>query len=503
MRRRFLIWLLVAAVLPGCTRGSMPGGEEGEPKKEELGIFISCPGAPLTRADAGQSPASSDEYAVHTLQVWLFTSDGHEPLYYFSLSNTEQLPEPGRTRRYAVPVDEDFTRRDPLPAIDVFALANGASVGCALDGNATWNEVNDAWFIGDEWFGVATPVQTVNPTLGLPMSGVQRGMSLTLSETGLALNAEKTVEMVRAVSKIRYVFCRMTDDDDPDGEKVSIQEITLNGGQIPLSEYLFTTTRSYRIGPDYESRTVVTPGPATIAPNAAPERLVYNGQEGAVYDKLLDDAIADGVLTDGGVLYLRESDKALTGTVKFTVDGVQQTRMFSMVAPGDFVRNHSWTLLGYFITGTKLELTVQTIPWDYNAYHVDFSQGSLSATKLMIDANTANIRYNAAEGYNDVFFIGNNPAKGSFNITSPVNGKVMINPIGDANAFIVDPAVKEIKPDENGGNIEVTVRPNTNFMQEGQQYSITLSFYVETIDKREIDANTEINRENYRFIYIR
>ena len=79
----------------------------------------------------------------------------------------------------------------------------------------------------------------------------------------------------------------------------------------------------------------------------------------------------------------------------------------------------------------------------------------------------------------------------------------MINPIGDANAFIVDPAVKEIKPDENGGNIEVTVRPNTNFMQEGQQYSITLSFYVETIDKREIDANTEINRENYRFIYIR
>lgn len=500
MRRFFLILLLITAVLPGCRHEPLPSGGSGE--AHEIGIYITCPGMPDTRAAQGDAPAKQEEYKVHTLQVWIFTNDeSHEPLYYLSLSGEYELPEPGRTRRYAIPVGSEFARRNPLPAIDVFALANAASVGCTLGETSDWNDVSDALFNGDDWFGVREPVHTVDPEKGLPMTGNRRGMTLSSSEDGFVLNADQTVELIRAVSKIRYVFCRMKDDDDPNGEKVSIQSITLNGGQLPIAEYLFTTTAPYRIGTEYESRTVMTPGPAVIAPNAAPEKLVYAGQNATTYDKLLDDAVEDGVLTEGGTFYFRESDKALTGTVSFTSDGVERTRVFSMSAPGDFVRNHSWTLYGYFISGRKLEISINAIPWDYSHYHVDFSQGSVIATKLEIDENTATVRYNATEGYNDVFFNLNNPAKGVFNITSPLNGKVMINPIGDANAFIVEPDVKDINPDVNGGNIEVSVRPNPAFQANNEEeYSITLSFFVQTIDGREIDANSEINRENYRFV---
>ena len=501
MRRLPLILLLLAAVLPGCRRDPLP--EDGpQAKPEEMGIYISCPGVPRTRGNQGDSPAREEEYKVHTLQVWVFTSEDHELLHYLSLAGEDQLPAPGQTRRYAIPVESEFARRNPLPRIDVFALANAASVGCSLDENSDWDTVNDTDFTSDSYFGLGEERTTsVNPETGLPMTGVRRNMSVTPSEDGIVLNAEKIVDVVRIVSKIRYVFCRLKDDEDPQGEKVSIQNITLNGDQIPISEYLFTTTEPYRIGNQYDSRSVVTPGPSPIAPNENPEKLVFAGQNAAAYEQLLDDAVADGKLTEGGVMYFRESDKALTGTITFTTDGEQRTRVFSMAAPGDFARNHSWTLYGYFITGRKLELSINAIPWDYTHYHIDFSEGSVIASKMELDASTATIIYNQADDCNDVFFHLNTPAKGVFNITAPLHGKVMINAVGDANAFVVDPAVRDINPDVNGGNIEVTVRPNPDFpANPNEEYAITLSFYVETADGREWDANSEINRENYRFI---
>lgn len=499
MRRLSLILLLFAVVLPGCRREPLPGGDNATSR--EMGIYISCPGVAATRGNQGSTPASEEEFKLHTLQIWVFTSEGHELLHYLSLSDESQMPAPGHTRRYVFQVEPEFARQNPLPEIDVFALGNAASVGVSLDGNSSWNILNETYFTSDQYFSVRQPVTTtVDAEKGLPMAGVRRNTSLTLADDGIVLNADKTVEVVRLVSKIRYVFCRLKDPEDPNGEKVSIQQITLNGNQIPISEYLFTTTAPFRIGDEYDSRPVVTPGPAVIAPNEGPEKLVYAGQNALAYEQLLDDAVTDGVLTDCGAMYFRESDKALTGSITFTSEGEERTRVFTMAAPGDFVRNHSWTLYGYFITGRKLELAISAIPWDYSHYHVDFSEGSVIATRLLIDSHTATIIQNP-DGHKDVFFHQNTPVKGSFNITSPRSGKVMVNAIGDANAFIVEPAVKDIDPDVNGGDITITVRPNPDFHgTDEEEYTITLSFYVQLVDGSERDANSEINIEQYRFI---
>jgi hypothetical protein len=466
-----------------------------------MGIYVTCPGVLGTRANQGETPAAEEEYIIHSLQIWLFTSEEHEPLYQLSLLNENELPAPGQTRRYAIPVESEFARTNPLPTIDVFALANGASVGSTLNESSSWEDLNIAIFSGDDWFGVGSPVGSVDPALGLPMTGTRRGMTLSPTDDGLTLNASQTVEIVRAVSKVRYVFCRLEDPEDPTGEKVSIQNITLNGSQIPLQEYLFTDDKPYRIGSDYEVRSIETPGPTVIAPNGSPEKLVYAGQNATSYEQLLNDAVSDGILTDGGVMYLRESDKALTGSIRFTTDGEQRTRVFSMAAPGDFARNHSWTLYGYFISGRKLELSINAIPWDYSHYHIDFSE-ALSVTKpFTLDRATVAQVTEPTKDHFNVILKQSVAAKASLSIIAPVNGKLRINAVGDANAFIVEPQEALINPNANGGEITFSIRANPYFTAEDREYSITLSFVAESADGREFDANTEVFNTNvYRFI---
>jgi len=76
----------------------------------------------------------------------------------------------------------------------------------------------------------------------------------------------------------------------------------------------------------------------------------------------------------------------------------------------------------------------------------------------------------------------------------------MINPVGDASAFIIEPEIAEINPNVNGGEITISIRPNPSFPVGEEEYSITLSFLVETIDGQVIGADSELNRSIYRFV---
>ena len=61
--------------------------------------------------------------------------------------------------------------------------------------------------------------------------------------------------------------------------------------------------------------------------------------------------------------YLRESDKKLKGKIYYTIgnggEGWPKSTEFEMVAEGDFTRNHTWIVYGYF-TG-KETLTISSI----------------------------------------------------------------------------------------------------------------------------------------------
>lgn len=491
VKRLALILLLMLPVLSGCRRESFTPQAPVAVETSEMGIYVSAPGGEGSKADVGDVPSSEAEYTLHELMLWVFTSEGHEKVATLSLGEGK-LPLVGQTRRYGVTVSREFARH--RPDVDVFVVGNGTSIGCTLDENSTWNEVNDAVFSGT-YFSVAYPVRQITAHRGLPMTGVGRGLSVTGEEPALRV---ETVALKRAVSKIRYVFCRMY---DPDGnDNVAINRIVLNGNLIPQSEYLFTASLPYAIGPGgYIIDQLVTEGPATLAQNEAPEKLAYAGQDAVSYQNLLDKAVADGVLTDAGVIYLRESDKMLTGFVEYTINGVTSTKTFSMAAPGDFARNHSWTLYGYFIGGRNIQMAIFVQPWDYNTFSVDFSDQSVQATQFVVDDTTADVVETSHDHF-DVRLRAGTTCKGHFNITTPVSGKILIHPIGDASSFIVTPDIADINPENSAGRIDVDIRRNP--MAEGNQTGkyITLGFTVEAGD-REIDADSEIlNGKVYRFL---
>ena len=488
MRRTSLILLLTLLLaFISCSRENFSGSAvQQEP---ELGIYLAYP-VSATKADVGDIPATEVEYALHSLRIWVFTSEGHELVSHLNL-NASQFPSEGRVRRYAVPVSRDFAHN--RPDVDVFALANAASVGCTLNENASWEEVNDAAF-GADWFGVATPVRSVNPQKGLPVTGVGKGLEIQGDEPILKI---QTVQLKRAVSKLRYVFCRMYDEDENDD--ISVDYIILNGALIPVSEYLFTENACAIAPGGYEAEPLTTEGPATLAQNETPERLVYAGQDAVSYENLLNDAVEEGILTDAGVIYLRESDKALSGSVRYTVNGVSHTRNFSMERPGDFTRNHSWTLYGYFLSGRNLQLSTNVLPWDYNSHNINFSDQSVQTSQFAIDDTSAEITETSQDNFN-VRLRAGVPVKCHFYITTPVSGKLMIQPKGDVGAFIVTPDMADINPNFNSGRVDIEVRRNPDAEGDLTGRYITLSFSVE-LGEREIDANSEIlNGKVYRFV---
>ena len=187
----------------------------------------------------------------------------------------------GGMRRYSLPVSRDFANQ--RPDVDVFVLANAESVASDLDEDSTWEDLNDAFFSDNATspyygFGVANPVHAVNSSLGLPMSVV--GKNLPISGEAPILRVE-TVRLQRAVSRMRYVFCKTRTIDEE--EEVSIKRIILNGAQIPVKEYVFTSSKTGivldepEMEDNYISEAYIVPGPETLAANDSPEQPIPKG----------------------------------------------------------------------------------------------------------------------------------------------------------------------------------------------------------------------------------
>lgn len=391
--------LLLCTACGGSDSESVGGGINNKPTTHQLQINIFTPEHPVvTRSEPVLVNSNADEN-VNSLDVWVFVSEvttttipaddvkfkvgnvvGHLSL---DIAN----PSSFEGGIYQMSVNEDFVKE--LPKVNVYVTANvkPSNTGITLTASSSDDAFENATLSGG-YFGLTPSLTTQVPIEGLPMSGVLKDQVINDASTPL-LKVTTPVRVVRAVSKIRFIFSR---SDTGETDQLHIKSISLDAGMIPEEECLFldgpydyTTKRSHiKEGTTYlpaEETTLADELESIIIPASTyPARFAYDPEnpdqlKGQDYEDLIDRGL-QGVdnnnnpeLVELQRYYLRESDKKLKGRIYYTIgnggEGWPKYTEFEMYEGENFTRNHTWIVYGYF-TG-KETLTISSIDvteWD-------------------------------------------------------------------------------------------------------------------------------------------
>ena len=363
-----LQWLLcsiVIVLLSACSSGDADEGPAGATYKQPmLAIHIYAPeqaavkrNAAQTRADVGEVDPITNEGTIKSLQLWVYESETGNYVGYFSTDDVASLNE-GVGTTYQIPVSDVFA--SSKPDVNVYVMANVTSANCGIEelNKATTRDalLEGAKIIGH--FGLDNLVKSV-PTDGLPFAGKLTTQSVVGDAPTLrvgSLSQVATVQLTRAVSKLRFVFSKT--EGQP---KVTIKNIKMNSGMIPNVEYLFQTPESMSYNTE-EADMLLTPID-DIAKTDDPTKYVYINQDAQEYENLINTAAnkqPKAEVTVEGPIYLRESDKQLAGTITYTIgDGdnkEEKTADFAMQQAGDFSRNHTWIVYAYYAGNGNLQV---------------------------------------------------------------------------------------------------------------------------------------------------
>lgn len=409
--RHIALWLssmlmLLCTACGGSDSESVGGGINNKPTTHQLQINIFTPEHPVvTRSEPVLVYSNADEN-VNSLDIWVFVSEvttalptekvkfkkgnvvGHLSL---DIANPSSFVE----GTYQMSVNEDFVNE--LPKVNVYVTANvkPSNTGITLTASSTGSDLENAILSGG-YFGLTSPLTTQVPSEGLPMSGLLKNQTIDDSRTPL-LSVAPSVTVVRAVSKIRFIFSR---SDTGETDQLHINKISLAAGDmIPAEENLFLN------GPyDYteiKKRSNIKEGTTylpteettladdlwsiTIPASTYPARFAYDPNnaeqlKGQDYEDLIDKGLKghyseetyfEGTpeLVELGHFYLRESDQKLKGRIYYTIGnggvGWPKYTEFEMAKAGDFTRNHTWIVYGYFTGKETLNVSsIDVTDWD-------------------------------------------------------------------------------------------------------------------------------------------
>ena len=385
-----MVWLLggvLMLLLTACSSSSETDVEDERPTVITFYVYPPDKSMTTRAGEDKQVNALTNEHVIKSLQIWVFTHDDTNTANDGKLVgylNPVDFPTTTDTdgKIYQMAVSKDFADAASKPNVDVYVVANAAAVGLTLDGNSSRDDLNDAK-IGTAYFGVTNPCSTIDPDKGLPMSGVLRNQAVVgenpVFRIGNYDNMAK-VQLQRAVSKVRFVFCIQQGTDT--SETPTITGLTLDENIFPEEEYLFLGSdgKAYRIGNNYIS-TKTTLLPSSIYPNAIvppmcddPSKYIYDSQvftTAQAYENKIDEGV-NGTESDPdhkelaqvGPFYFHETDRKISGSITYKVgDETRQPKAFSMVAENGFSRNHSWIVYVYYGADGLDVLTVYVNEW--------------------------------------------------------------------------------------------------------------------------------------------
>ena len=360
---QWLLCIMLTVLFSACSSSdAAEGPKEATHQQPQLAIYVYAPeqaaakrNAAPTRGDVGEVDAITNEGTIDSLQIWIYEQETGNYVGYFSTKDVSALNQ-GQGTIYQIPVSDDFASKKPY--VNVYVMANVTSANCGigtLNKETTRAALLEGAVIANEKFGLEQNTRTV-PDDGLPFAGMLTGQTVVGDAPTLrvgTLSEVSTVQLTRAVSKLRFVFAKTAEQP-----KVKITSITMNANMIPNVEYLVQTPTS--ITYNTEAKELLLDDIDDIAATADPTKYLYLGQEAQEYENLINAAAnkqPNPEVTVEGPIYLRESDKQLAGTITYTIGGGEpQTADFAMQQAGDFGRNHTWIVYAYYAGAGKLQV---------------------------------------------------------------------------------------------------------------------------------------------------
>lgn len=323
----------------------------------------------------------NSESDIHSIKVWVFQSGTNEdanPIAY----KEEALKDINGSYNLQLRFLRKIAGKD-VENIDLYILANSEStnIESKLSGkdfsSITRKELQNIRF--DSTFGIqenGNPQNTEVPETGLPISRAITNISVEKHVGTTEAEAETKgikIPLVRAVSKLHFYFARKT-GSDANTSQVKVTRIEVEGNTIPTASYVFpdeaiynekgynqdVTSQKYdNAGTDYVSNALKLAGVENkdIKEVDNPESFIKKSNQSA--QEYLD-AFKQAGIGSHNLCYLRETNKAIRGSIYYSLDGgkTEKHETFNIPSEGNAIRNRELVVYGYFLNGQMGKLTV-------------------------------------------------------------------------------------------------------------------------------------------------
>lgn len=382
--------LLMVGAMASCSENENTETAPGD--NAYLSLSFSTGTGNSTRAGETSGKALADnetdanptqENDIHNIKVWVFksnTGDEATPISY----KAETLSEV-KNGNYTLSLR--FLRKiggQEVKNIDLYILANSESINMPdqIKGkdlsSVTRKDLKEVCFTSP--FGINSDgnaeTKEVPAGKGLPISRAITKISVDshVADTEEGAKAKGIrIPLVRAVSKLHFYFARKS-GSDANTSQVKVTKIEVEGNTIPTASYVFPDEATYNengynqnvtsqkydnAGTDYVSNALKLAGVENkdIKEVDNPESFIKKSNQSA--QEYLD-AFKQADIGSHNLCYLRETNKAIRGTIYYSLDGgkTEKHETFNIPSEGNAIRNRELVVYGYFLNGQMGKLTV-------------------------------------------------------------------------------------------------------------------------------------------------
>lgn len=381
--------LLMVGAMASCSENE--NTEAAQSDNAYLSLSFSTGTGNSTRAGETSGKALADnetdanptqESDIHNIKVWVFksnTGDDATPISY----KAETLSE---VKNGNYTLNLRFLRKiggEEVKNIDLYILANSESINMPgqIKGkdlsSVTRKDLKEVSFtspFGINSYGTAEN-QKVPDGKGLPISRAITEISVDShvadTEEGAKDKGIK-IPLVRAVSKLHFYFARKS-GSDANTSHVKVTRIEVEGNTIPTASYVFpdeaeydengynqdVTSQKYDTGTTYVPTALKLAGVENtdIKDVEDPKSFIKTSNQSA--QEYLDALNKEGIKSHD-LCYLRETNKAIRGTIYYSLDGgtTEKHETFNIPSDGNAIRNRELVVYGYFLNGQMGKLTV-------------------------------------------------------------------------------------------------------------------------------------------------